>query len=178
MPHLIRIVRGIRGSVAMCMELVLRFDYGRTVPWVTRLEDGVLRAIAGPDMAVLYAGTALRGENLKTLSEFTVNPGESVNFVLSYGPSFDELPPPADPEQALHDTIAFWQEWTGRAHLRRRVCRRHRAFPDHAEGPDLSPHRRNRGRSHHLACRSGLADNETGTTASAGCAMPPSPCWP
>jgi GH15 family glucan-1,4-alpha-glucosidase len=115
--HLIRIVRGVRGSVAMCMELVLRFDYGRTVPWVTRLEDGVLRAIAGPDMAVLYSGAAMRGENLKTLSEFTVNPGESVNFVLSYGPSYDEIPPPADAEQALHDTIAFWEEWTGRAHL-------------------------------------------------------------
>ncbi|MGC2109345.1 MAG: glycoside hydrolase family 15 protein [Candidatus Korobacteraceae bacterium] len=116
-PHLIRIVRGIRGSVAMCMELILRFDYGRTVPWVTRLEDGLLRAIAGPDMAALYTSAPLRGENLKTVSEFTIAEGESLNFVLSYGPSFDELPPPADPEQALHDTIGFWTEWTGRAHL-------------------------------------------------------------
>ena len=50
--HLIRIVRGVRGSVKMRMELAIRFDYGRTVPWVTR-ERSVLRAVAGGDMIVL-----------------------------------------------------------------------------------------------------------------------------
>ena len=47
---IVRLVRGERGRVQMRTELVLRFDYGRTVPWVTRLPDGTLRAIAGPDM--------------------------------------------------------------------------------------------------------------------------------
>jgi len=56
----------------MCMEMALRFDYGRSVPWVTRIEDDALRAIAGPDMTVLRTSAPLRGENLKTLSEFTV----------------------------------------------------------------------------------------------------------
>src|SRR4051794_1134453 len=37
---LIRIVVGRRGRVAMRTELVLRFDYGSIVPWVSRLEDG------------------------------------------------------------------------------------------------------------------------------------------
>jgi hypothetical protein len=37
----------------MSCELALRFDYGSAVPWVTRLDDGALRAIAGPDMTVL-----------------------------------------------------------------------------------------------------------------------------
>ena len=31
----VRIVEGIRGTARMRMELCLRFDYGRTVPWVT-----------------------------------------------------------------------------------------------------------------------------------------------
>jgi GH15 family glucan-1,4-alpha-glucosidase len=115
--NLVRIVRGIRGSVAMCMELALRFDYGRSVPWVTRLPEGALRAIAGPDMTVLRTLAPLRGENLKTLSEFTVGEGESVSFVLSYGPSYEELPKPIDPEQALRETVAFWEEWAGRAKL-------------------------------------------------------------
>ena len=48
-----RIVIGRRGQLAMRCELVLRFDYGSIVPWVTRLEDGTLEAVAGPDMAVL-----------------------------------------------------------------------------------------------------------------------------
>ncbi len=116
-PHLVRIVRGVRGSVAMCMELVLRFDYGRSVPWVTRLQDGKLRAIAGPDMAVLNTSVPLHGENLKTLSEFTVGVEESLSFVLTYGPSYDDLPEPIDPEKALHETINFWEEWAGRAKL-------------------------------------------------------------
>ena len=45
---IVRLVRGERGRVRMHTELVLRFDYGRTVPWVTHLDDGTYRAIAGP----------------------------------------------------------------------------------------------------------------------------------
>src|SRR5919108_4913520 len=48
--EVVRIVRGDRGSVRIRTELVLRFDYGRVVPWVSRLPGGALRAIAGPDM--------------------------------------------------------------------------------------------------------------------------------
>jgi hypothetical protein len=46
---LVRLVRGVRGSVALHTEFALRFDYGSVVPWVQRLdEDGALSAIAGP----------------------------------------------------------------------------------------------------------------------------------
>ncbi len=113
----VRIVRGIHGEVAMTMELVLRFDYGRSVPWVTRLENGTLRAIAGPDMVVLYSSTPTHGENLKTVSEFTIHEGETAAFVLTYGPSYEDLPRPIDPEEALQETIRFWQDWAGRAKL-------------------------------------------------------------
>ncbi len=116
-PQLVRIVRGVRGSVPMRMELVLRFDYGRSVPWVTRLQDGVLRAIAGPDMAALLSSTPLRGEDLKTFSDFVIAEGDSRPFVLTYGPSYDEVPASVDPEQALRETVSFWQEWAGRAKL-------------------------------------------------------------
>jgi GH15 family glucan-1,4-alpha-glucosidase len=116
-PDVVRIVRGVRGDVAMSMELVLRFDYGHTVPWVTRLDDGALRAIAGPDMAVLRTAAPLRGENLKTLSDFTIHEGESISFVLSYAPSTDDVSQSADPEQALQETAGFWQDWAGRARL-------------------------------------------------------------
>lgn len=116
-PDVVRIVRGVGGTLAMCMELVLRFDYGHTVPWVTRLEDGALRAIAGPDMAVLRTPAPLRGENLKTLSDFTIHEGESISFVLSYAPSTEDAPQSADPEQALRETVGFWQDWAGRACL-------------------------------------------------------------
>src|SRR5437773_5711606 len=45
----LRLVRGIRGRVQMRMELVIRFEYGTVVPWVSRISDDVLSAVAGPD---------------------------------------------------------------------------------------------------------------------------------
>ena len=47
----VRIVKGVRGKVKMRMDLALRFDYGLTIPWVTRHEKEV-GAVAGPNMAV------------------------------------------------------------------------------------------------------------------------------
>jgi GH15 family glucan-1,4-alpha-glucosidase len=112
--HVVRIVEGRSGSVAMCCEMILRFDYGSIVPWVTRLEDGSLSAIAGPDMAVLRTTVPLIGEDLKTTAEFRVSAGETVSFVLSYGPS--HLPPVerVDPDAALRDTEQFWNNWSDR----------------------------------------------------------------
>jgi len=109
--HLVRLVVGERGRVAMRTKLVLRFGYGAIVPWVTRF-DGALRAVAGPDMAVLRTPVELHGENLTTVGEFTVAAGETVPFVLTYAPS--HLPPPAplDPQSALEKTQRFWTGWT------------------------------------------------------------------
>ena len=112
---IVRLVRGVRGRVSMNMELVLRFDYGRSVPWVTRIEDNVLRAISGPDMVTLRTPAELEGENLKTVSNFTVAEGEAVPFVLTYGESYRRLPHAIDHERALRDTESFWAEWTARS---------------------------------------------------------------
>jgi len=114
---LVRIVRGVRGTVPMTMQLVLRFDYGRSVPWVTRTENAGIRAIAGPDMVVLHSGVETHGENLKTLAEFTIHEGETVCFVLTYGPSYEEPHVPAKAEDALKATIRFWRDWTRRVEL-------------------------------------------------------------
>jgi GH15 family glucan-1,4-alpha-glucosidase len=96
----------------MGTELVIRFGYGAIVPWVTRLDDGTLRAIAGPDMVVLRTPVHLKGENLRTVGEFTVAAGETVPFVLTYCES--HLPPagPLDHPSALEATESFWTEWT------------------------------------------------------------------
>ena len=114
LPQLVRLVRGLRGRVAMCTEFILRFDYGTVVPWVERLPEGGLSAIGGPDRVVLRTPVPLRGEDLKTLGEFTVDAGESIPFVLSYVPSHQPLPPPVDPARALHDTEVFWHRWSDR----------------------------------------------------------------
>jgi GH15 family glucan-1,4-alpha-glucosidase len=115
--HLVRIVEGERGRVAMQFELVLRFDYGLTVPWVTRLEDGTLRAIAGPDMVLLRSPVDVHGEDLKTVGAFTVAAGETLAFSLTYALSHLPPPQPLDVAAALDRTQNFWLEWCRRGSI-------------------------------------------------------------
>jgi len=115
---IVRLVRGESGRVKMRMELVLRFDYGRTVPWVTRMDDGALRAIAGPDLVTLNTPASIRGEDLKTVAEFDVAAGETVPFVLTHGPSNHKPPRPIDPESALEETEQYWTKWAARGKSR------------------------------------------------------------
>jgi GH15 family glucan-1,4-alpha-glucosidase len=112
--HLLRLVVGERGHVTFHSELILRFGYGAIVPWVTRMDSTTLRAIAGPDMVVLRSPAHMRGENLKTVGDFTVTARETVPFVLSYALSHKNLPEPLDVEERLHTTEAFWTGWSGK----------------------------------------------------------------
>jgi GH15 family glucan-1,4-alpha-glucosidase len=108
----VRFVEGVRGHVDMRMELALRFDYGRAVPWVTRVEDGI-RAVAGPNLTVLHASIPVYGEDLKTVADFTVCEGDRAWFTLTYRESYHDDPERIDPWQALKDTEEFWCEWSG-----------------------------------------------------------------
>jgi GH15 family glucan-1,4-alpha-glucosidase len=111
---LVRIVVGRRGRVSMRMDLVLRFDYGASVPWVSRLPDGRLRAIAGPDMTILHAPVPLRGENMTTVADFEIGAGERLPFVLMHAPSHLGPPDPIDSHAALEETEASWRKWSSR----------------------------------------------------------------
>jgi GH15 family glucan-1,4-alpha-glucosidase len=113
---IVRIVEGVRGETPIKMELALRFDYGRTVPWVTRSNNGI-RAIAGPSLAVLHASIPTRGENLKTIAEFSVKAGQREWFTLTYGASHKPDPKEIDAEQALADTERFWTHWAAKANV-------------------------------------------------------------
>jgi GH15 family glucan-1,4-alpha-glucosidase len=113
---LVRIVQGLSGSVRLRSELRLRFDYGRVVPWVRRDDRGVI-AVAGPDAAYLDTPVPVRGEDFASVSDFTVRAGEQVPFVLTWAPSHHRRPARTDPERALAETDAFWQQWSGRSQV-------------------------------------------------------------
>jgi GH15 family glucan-1,4-alpha-glucosidase len=108
----VRLVRGISGRVKLRMQLVIRFGFGADVPWVKKNPDGSgLLAICGQDMTVLRSPVETRGEDLTTVADFEVGEGETVPFVLTYGPSHLPVPDPIDPALALEETKAFWTEW-------------------------------------------------------------------
>lgn len=108
---LMRIVEGKSGTVAFDMELNLRFDYGRTVPWVTHGEDGGIIAIAGPDRLTLNCAVPLEGRGLSTVGSFQVAAGESQIFILTWSPSHIPQPVQRQVEYALPDTEEFWQSF-------------------------------------------------------------------
>jgi GH15 family glucan-1,4-alpha-glucosidase len=110
---LVRVVVGRRGRVKMAMELVLRFHYGSVVPWVSRLPDGRLRAVAGPDMVILDAPVETHGENLTTVAEFEIGEGQKLPFILMHSASHLEPPQSIDARAALEQTESFWKQWIG-----------------------------------------------------------------
>ncbi len=110
----IRLVRGLRGRVGMRMELALRFEYGTVIPWVSRTEDGRLRAVAGADQITFATPIELRGEDLKTRADFTVEEGRTVPFVLTWSYSFGPHPPPLDAETAINDVTRSWEKWSAK----------------------------------------------------------------
>lgn len=112
-PDVVRIVEGLRGRVEFRSELAIRFDYGSIVPWMRRLGDANV-AVGGPDALTFRTTAPVRGENLQTISEFAVEEGERVPFVLTWFPSHADPPAGIDPEHALAETEEFWREWCSR----------------------------------------------------------------
>jgi GH15 family glucan-1,4-alpha-glucosidase len=111
MVEVIRIVRGIKGRVEMKMELILRFGYGETVPWVRRRDYGI-HAVAGPDAVELLTPVSLHGERMTTCADFTVEEGQYVPFTLAYHPSQTEPGFIGDRQIALARTADWWHEWS------------------------------------------------------------------
>jgi GH15 family glucan-1,4-alpha-glucosidase len=121
-PDIVRIVEGLDGAVPMRSELVIRFDYGRIVPWVRRI-DHMRLAVAGPDALCYRAPVEVHGENMTTVSEFTLGVGERVPFVLTWSPSHQDAPDAIDPEAALDDAESYWLDWAS-------ACRHHGDYHD------------------------------------------------
>ena len=110
---LIRIVKGVRGQVPMRMEAILRFDYGRTLPWVRKRDYG-LSAVSGPSAIAFRTAVPVRSEDYTTVGEFTVSEGQSVPFRLTQYPSHEDEPGEADPLSMLAVAEQKWRDWAGR----------------------------------------------------------------
>jgi GH15 family glucan-1,4-alpha-glucosidase len=113
-PDIVRLVEGVKGRVEFRSELAIRLDYGRVVPWVRQRthERNTRVALAGPTALCFRTPAPTRGEDMQTISEFTVDEGERVPFVLTWFPSHEDVPEAVDPEAELAATESFWREWS------------------------------------------------------------------
>ncbi|MER6133274.1 glycoside hydrolase family 15 protein [Streptomyces sp. NPDC001815] len=114
-PDVVRIVECLEGRATVRSTLRLRFDYGSVVPWVRR-SDGHRVAVAGPDSAWLRSEPEVHtwGEDFGTHSQFTIEEGEQVAFVLTWHPSHEARPERVDPFEALAHSVSDWQAWAAR----------------------------------------------------------------
>ena len=110
----LRIVEGLEGEVPFEMDLVMRFDYGNSVPWVEKAEPLVLSAVVGPDRLILRSGAATQALDHHTGSRFTVKAGQRLAFSLTHQASHLPLPAAFDAEQALQRTREQWQQFSSR----------------------------------------------------------------
>jgi GH15 family glucan-1,4-alpha-glucosidase len=107
----------LRGIVAMQSELIVRFEYGSVVPWVSRQDDGRREITAGPDRLLFDTTVPLRGENFKTVGEFDISAGDEIAFTLSWSRSYHPLPAPLRIADALAQAETFWTDWAQRFEL-------------------------------------------------------------
>ena len=111
--RVLRMVEGVRGRVAMHMELAMRFGYGEQIPWVRRIAE-TLVATAGPHSLELRSPIETIGKDFTTTAEFRVSQGEHIPFLLTYFPSHEAPPPAVDGRAAIDATERWWQAWCAR----------------------------------------------------------------
>lgn len=116
-PEVMRIVEGRSGKVPMRLELEIRFDYGSIVPWVRHMPRGI-RATAGPETVHCRTDVTLRGEDMKTVADFTVSAGDRLEFSLAWSPTHEPEPPEDAPLQLLRNTEQRWRDWSARCTYR------------------------------------------------------------
>ncbi len=111
-PRVFRRVQGLRGSVEMIGELVIRFEYGSQIPWVTQTGSGI-RAISGPDEVEIDSPVDLtpQPDHLRHESAFVIKQDEELDFRLHWAPSFDEEIHQLECGVALDETLSYWLDW-------------------------------------------------------------------
>ncbi len=112
-PTVARFVEGLRGEVPMRSELIIRFDHGWIVPWVTH-HEGSVSAIAGPDMLRLRSWVEHHGEHSATIGDFTVKEGQRIPFTLAWHPATAPTPAGLDAMGVVRDADAWWCAWSSR----------------------------------------------------------------
>jgi GH15 family glucan-1,4-alpha-glucosidase len=109
---IVRMVTGLSGEVEMRTEIVIRFDHGLTIPWVSRVAPHTWSAIAGPHLLVLRAPVPLKGRDMRTVGAFAIRKGQTVSFALAYGESHLAAPEAIDATVELERTERFWRDWS------------------------------------------------------------------
>ena len=107
----VRIARCVSGKVAVRMELRVRFDFGRTIPWTGPRDGNSWAAAAGTGVVYLRTQECVRTEDSTATAAFVLSDGEQRTFVLTYASAQESSPRRINAEKALRQTERFWRRW-------------------------------------------------------------------
>ncbi len=113
----VRRLRGVRGTVRIRHEWLVRLDYGEVLPWVRRASIGaeaVIEAIGGPDRLVLRGPRLPRATDHRHTDEFELTEGETLTFSTTWLPShvpLDTLSSEVDLDERIDAAIARDESW-------------------------------------------------------------------
>jgi GH15 family glucan-1,4-alpha-glucosidase len=111
----VRRIEGLSGTVRMQHEWIVRFDYGKVEPWVTRRRDEddreVISAIAGPNMVVLRGSRLPKAIERRHCDEFDVEAGDVLTFTTTWFPSYEPIPRLVDVDERIQHTIDWCRDW-------------------------------------------------------------------
>jgi len=109
-----RSIECTEGEIDVDHELVVRFDFGATRPWIrqgrTDAGDHVLLAIAGPNSLALY-GPRLQANDGRHTGRFHISAGQRLTWVLMWRPAYRPIADAPNVDDELERTLEHWREW-------------------------------------------------------------------
>jgi GH15 family glucan-1,4-alpha-glucosidase len=107
-----------RGTVRICHEWVVRTDYGKVRPWVSREQaygNEVVVAVAGPDKLVLRGPRLPEGHDGRHYDEFEISAGEEMTFSTTWVHSWHAVPEPLGFDERIRATTDVQRAWSDRS---------------------------------------------------------------
>jgi GH15 family glucan-1,4-alpha-glucosidase len=112
-PAVLRCVECLDGEVTLLCDLVLRFGYGSSIPWIRRRRNGHV-AISGPEAVLFTSDVETRRKDSDIVGRFTLKKGERAGFALTWFRSNEGEPDPPDCHDAICKTDEWWRNWSSR----------------------------------------------------------------
>ena len=112
----VRRVTGVKGTVRMHHEWVVRFEYGTAKPWVRRRredsDEPVITAVVGPDKLVLRGPRLPNPSDHRHVDDFDVHEGQVLTWSTTWLPSHLRTPGPhrALVDETIHESVQWVAE--------------------------------------------------------------------
>jgi GH15 family glucan-1,4-alpha-glucosidase len=109
----VRRLTGVKGTMRMHHEWVVRFEYGTAKPWIRRrLEDSenpAITAVVGPDKLVLRGPRLPVAQGDRHVDDFQVREGDVLTFSTTWLPSHFRTPGPhrALVDETIHEEVSW-----------------------------------------------------------------------